>query len=160
MTPERSAPIEAPRANATASANRGEAARADRDAAARDWGALGARIAAWGEEIGFEAVGISDVDLADAETRLLNWLAAGRHGDMDYMARHGATRARPADLVPGTVRVITARLGYWPAAAKAARDVLAKSHVAYVSRYALGRDYHKVLRKRLARLARRIEEEP
>jgi epoxyqueuosine reductase len=126
---------------------------------ARDWAALGARIAAWGKEIGFEAIGVSDVDLADAETRLLNWLAAGRHGDMDYMARHGTTRARPADLVPGTIRVITARLDYLPGAAKAAREVLADSHAAYVSRYALGRDYHKVLRNRLARLARRIESE-
>ena len=93
---------------------------------ASDWAALGARIVTWGKEIGFGAVGVSDVDLADAETRLLNWLAAGRHGDMDYMARHGKTRARPADLVPGTIRVITARLDYWPAAAKPAREVLAQ----------------------------------
>jgi epoxyqueuosine reductase len=78
---------------------------------------------------------------------------------MDYMARHGTTRARPADLVPGTIRVITARLDYLPGAAKAAREVLADSHAAYVSRYALGRDYHKVLRNRLARLAQRIESE-
>ena len=153
MTPDRSARIKASRTDANALAERGASTQA------RDWAALGARIAAWGEEIGFEAVGVSDVDLADAETRLLNWLAAGRHGDMDYMARHGTARARPADLVPGTVRVITARLNYWPAAAKPAGDVLAQSHVAYVSRYALGRDYHKVLRKRLARLAQRIEDE-
>ena len=153
MTPDRSARIKASRTDANALAERGASTQA------RDWAALGARIAAWGEEIGFEAVGVSDVDLADAETRLLNWLAAGRHGDMDYMARHGTARARPADLVPGTVRVITARLDYWPAAAKPARDALAESRVAYVSRYALGRDYHKVLRKRLARLAQRIEDE-
>jgi len=153
VTPDRSAPLAAPRANAAPSLERGAAEQT------RDWAALGAQIAAWGTEIGFEAVGVSDVDLADAETRLLNWLAAGRHGEMDYMARHGTARARPADLVPGTVRVITARLNYWPAAAKPAGDVLAQSHVAYVSRYALGRDYHKVLRKRLARLAQRIEDE-
>jgi epoxyqueuosine reductase len=153
VTPDRSARIKASRTDANALAERGASTQA------RDWAALGARIAAWGKEIGFEAVGVSDVDLADAETRLLNWLAAGRHGDMDYMARHGTARARPADLVPGTVRVITARLDYWPAAAKPARDALAESRVAYVSRYALGRDYHKVLRKRLARLAQRIEDE-
>jgi epoxyqueuosine reductase len=153
VTPDRSAPLAASRADATTSAEAGAAAQA------RDWAALGTRIATWGEEIGFEAVGVSDVDLADAETRLLNWLAAGRHGEMDYMARHGTARARPADLVPGTLRVITARLNYWPADAKPAPDVLAEPHVAYVSRYALGRDYHKVLRKRLARLAQRIEDE-
>jgi epoxyqueuosine reductase len=76
---------------------------------------------------------------------------------MHYMARHGRARARPAELVPGTIRVITARMNYWPAAAEPAADVLADPQRAYVARYALGRDYHKVLRHRLARLARRIE---
>ena len=79
----------------------------------------------WGHELGFEAVGIADTDLAAEEAQLLNWLAAGRHGEMDYMARHGARRARPAELVPGTLRVITARLNYWPAARGRAADVLA-----------------------------------
>ena len=125
----------------------------------REWAGLAVRIAAWGHELGFEAVGVSDVDLAAEEVRLMNWLGAARHGEMDYMARHGAARARPAALVPGTLRVITARLNYWPAEAQPANAVLADSQRAYVARYALGRDYHKVLRQRLARLARRIEEE-
>ena len=125
----------------------------------RDFAALGARITAWGRELGFGAVGVSDTDLDAEEVQLLNWLALGRHGEMDYMARHGARRARPAALVPGTIRVITARLDYWPARARPAGAVLADSQRAYVARYALGRDYHKVLRKRLATLARRIEDD-
>jgi epoxyqueuosine reductase len=99
---------------------------------------------------------VSDTDLAAEELQLVNWLDAGRHGEMDYMARHGAARARPAELVPGTVRVITARLNYWPARAEPAHAILDDSHRAYVARYALGRDYHKVLRRRLAQLAERI----
>ena len=125
----------------------------------RDWAALASRIQTWGHELGFESVGVSDGDLAQEELRLLNWLDAGRHGEMDYMARHGATRARPAELVPGTVRIITARLNYWPASARAANDVLSDSHRGYVARYALGRDYHKVLRNRLERLAQRIADD-
>ena len=128
-------------------------------AAARDWGALAARIQAWGHELGFESVGVAGVDLGVEELRLLNWLRAGRHGEMDYMARHGAARARPAELVPGTVRVITARMNYWPAGAEPAASALGDSHRAYVSRYALGRDYHRVLRRGLARLARRIQDD-
>ena len=116
MTPDRSAPPAASRASATSLPERNGAAHK------RDWAALGAQIAAWGKAIGFEAVGVSDVHLADAETHLLNWLAAGRHGEMDYMARHGASRARPADLVPGTVRVITARMDYGTDAARDAGD--------------------------------------
>ena len=122
----------------------------------RDWAALASRIQAWGHELGFEAVGVTDVALAAEEVHLLNWLDAGRHGEMDYMALHGTARTRPAELVPGTVRVISARLDYWPANAEPAQDVLRDSHRAYVSRYALGRDYHKVLRSKLAQLARRI----
>jgi epoxyqueuosine reductase len=122
----------------------------------RDWSALAGRIVAWGRELGFDAIGIADTDLSDDEARLVAWLDAGRHGDMDYMARHGVARARPGELVPGTVRVITARMSYWPAAARDARDVLADPTRAYVARYATGRDYHKVLRARLARLAERI----
>ena len=123
-----------------------------------DYAALAARIAAWGRELGFDAIGVSDTDLTSEEVRLLNWLALGRHGEMDYMARHGTRRARPAELVPGTIRVITARLNYWPAHAQAPRDVLADPRRGYVARYALGRDYHKVLRTRLADLAHRIED--
>jgi len=124
-----------------------------------DYQALASRIVAWGGELGFSAIGIAGTDLADEETRLMNWLAAGRHGEMEYMARHGTRRTRPADLVPGTVRVITARLDYRPGDARDARAVLDDRSHAYVSRYALGRDYHKVLRSRLQALATRIEGE-
>jgi epoxyqueuosine reductase len=121
--------------------------------------ALAERIIAWGRELGFDEIGIADTNLEAEEVRLLDWLAAGRHGEMDYMARHGVARSRPAALVPGTLRVITARLNYWPGDAERASDVLADSHRAYVARYALGRDYHKVLRQRLARLVTRIEDD-
>jgi epoxyqueuosine reductase len=127
--------------------------------ASRDWAALARDIRRWGRALGFEDVGVADTLLADEEARLLEWLAAGRQGEMDYMARHGATRARPADLVPGTVRVITARMNYLPPAARAAGDVLADSRRAFVARYALGRDYHKVMRNRLQQLATRIRAE-
>jgi epoxyqueuosine reductase len=124
--------------------------------AQRDWPALARSIREWGRALGFDEIGIADTDLAAEELRLLDWISAGRHGEMDYMARHGSARARPADLVPGTLRVITARINYRPAAARDADVVLADSRKAYFARYALGRDYHKVLRSRLARLARRI----
>jgi len=117
---------------------------------------LVAAIQRWGYELGFQAVGVADTDLSAEEARLLDWLAAGRHGEMDYMARHGPRRARPATLVPGTVRVISARMNYWPKDARDARSVLDDPSAAYVSRYALGRDYHKVLRARLQALADRI----
>ena len=119
---------------------------------------LAATIKAWGGELGFQAVGIADVDLGAAERRLLEWLAAGRHGELDYMARHGAKRARPAELVPGTVRVISARMDYLPQATDSER-IMADGARAFVSRYALGRDYHKVLRHRLHQLADRIAAE-
>ena len=106
--------------------------------------------------MGFSAVGIADTELGLEETRLLAWLAAGRHGDMDYMARHGARRARPAELFPGTIRVISARLDYLPPLSRDAAAVLSDSRKAYLSRYALGRDYHRVLRGKLQRLVDRI----
>ncbi len=121
-----------------------------------DWPALGARIADWGRELGFQAIGIADTELSVEEERLQRWLEAGRHGDMAFMARHGARRARPAELVPGTVRVISARMNYWPEDAADAGAALDDPHAAYIARYALGRDYHKVLRSRLQRLADRI----
>ena len=124
----------------------------------QDLAPLATAIKAWGRELGFGAVGIADASLGDAETRLAEWLARGCHGEMDYMARHGAKRARPAELVPGTVRVISARLDYLPAASDA-EAVLGDATKAYVSRYALGRDYHKVVRMRLQRLADRIAAE-
>jgi epoxyqueuosine reductase len=121
-----------------------------------DPGALARDIQRWGRELGFAAIGIADTDLSTEEARFLRWLEAGRHGGMDYMARHGTRRSRPAELVPGTASVITARLDYWPADAHPAMDVLADGDTGYVARYALGRDYHKVLRDRLQRLAERI----
>ena len=122
----------------------------------RDWSALAAKIARWGRELGFQEVGIADTELSVAEERLQRWLAAGRHGEMRYMARHGTARSRPAELVPGTIRVISARMNYRPATAAADGDVLRDPRRAYVARYALGRDYHKVLRGRLQRLVERI----
>jgi epoxyqueuosine reductase len=119
---------------------------------------LVARIRQWGRELGFDAVGVGGVDLGDAEPGLAAWLEAGFHGDMDYMARHGMKRARADELVPGTLRVISVRMDYWPDAAPA-EAVLADTQRAYVSRYALGRDYHKVLRNRLQKLAERIAAE-
>jgi epoxyqueuosine reductase len=124
----------------------------------RDWHALAADIRRWGRALGFQEIGIADTDLAAEEAPLAEWLAEGCHGTMDYMARHGATRARPAELVPGTVRVITARLDYSPPAARPGAEVLADPRRAYVSRYALGRDYHKVMRARLQRLADRVRD--
>ncbi len=117
---------------------------------------LGARIRSWGRELGFSAVGFTGVDLSDAEPGLRAWLEAGFHGSMGYMERHGMTRARPAELVPGTVSVISVRMDYLDPAAADAEVVLAQPDLAYVSRYALGRDYHKVLRNRLQALADRI----
>jgi epoxyqueuosine reductase len=124
-------------------------------ASSLDWVEFAARIKRWGAELGFDAVGITNADLGKAEAGLLDWLGAGFHGTMDYMARHGSRRARPADLVPGTLRIVSARMNYWPQAA-AAKSVLGERRLAYVSRYALGRDYHKLLRARLQALCDRI----
>ncbi|MBS1209768.1 MAG: queG [Proteobacteria bacterium] len=115
------------------------------------------QIREWGRELGFSAVGIAGIELASAEQGLLDWLTAGFHGGMDYMARHGLKRARPAELVPGTASVIAVRMDYWPEPdLSEARSVQANGLRAAVSRYALGRDYHKVLRNRLQQLAERI----
>lgn len=121
-----------------------------------DWSALAADIKQWGAALGFQSLGIADTELGEAEARLIDWLAAGHHGEMRYMQNHGTRRSRPADLVPGTVRVISARLDYWPKAAPA-EQVLQDPRQGYISRYALGRDYHKLLRARLQKLATRIE---
>jgi epoxyqueuosine reductase len=119
-----------------------------------DYERLAKRIREWGQELGFQAVGIADADLSAAEPRLLDWLAQGRHGEMEYMARHGALRARPAELRPGTLRVISCRMDYGGAGEPDGR-----SDAAYIARYARGRDYHKVLRSRLQQLCERIEAE-
>ncbi|MEP7328074.1 MAG: tRNA epoxyqueuosine(34) reductase QueG [Betaproteobacteria bacterium] len=121
-----------------------------------DWTALASTLVRWGRELGFEDVGIADTDLSSEEPHLARWLADGRHGTMDYMARHGTARSRPAELVPGTIRVITARMNYWSPAADDPAATLADANRAYVARYALGRDYHKVLRQRLQQLADRL----
>lgn len=105
------------------------------------------------QRLGFAAVGVSGVDLAADETRLLQWLAQGWHGEMDYMQRHGTARSRPDQLLPGTLRVISVRVDYWPAESQPPLALLADDRRAYLSRYALGRDYHKVLRQRLQKLA-------
>ncbi len=120
-----------------------------------NFAALAAQVKDWGRELGFRRVGIAAVDLPDDERRFADWLAAGRHGEMQYMARHGMKRARPSELVPGTVRVISARLDYLPPGAGPG-SVLADPALAYVSRYAVGRDYHRLVRQRLARLAGRL----
>ena len=118
--------------------------------------ALSERVKRWGREAGFDAVAVSGVDLAEEEARLLEWLGRGWHGAMDYMARHGTRRSRPAELVPGTASVVTVRLDYWPGEARDAGEILADPALAYVSRYAVGRDYHKVLRAKLQGLAERM----
>lgn len=112
----------------------------------------------WGRELGFQAVGIADTDLGESETRLLEWLDAGFQGEMDYMARHGTKRSRPHELEPGTVSVISARMDYMPAGQVDPWAVLESGELGYIARYTLGRDYHKILRKRLKQLAGRIQE--
>ncbi len=115
------------------------------------------KIKCWGIELGFSQIGITDVDLSQHEQALEKWLANNYHGNMDYMARHGLMRARPAELEIGTVRAICVRLDYLPTKAKCAKILKAKDH-AYISRYALGRDYHKLMRKRLQQLGKKITE--
>ena len=123
-----------------------------------DFASLAAQIKQWGSELGFQAVGIADADLSAAEPGLAEWLERGWHGEMDYMARHGALRARPAALLAGTLRVITCRMDYSPADADE-RAALAEPSRAYVARYARGRDYHLLIRRRLQALCDRIERE-
>ncbi|HQN65811.1 MAG TPA: tRNA epoxyqueuosine(34) reductase QueG [Methylophilus sp.] len=117
---------------------------------------LAADIKRWGIELGFAEIGITDTDLELAEIRHQMWLDKGFHGDMDYMAKHGTKRTRPTELVPGTVRVITARLDYLPPNVLDSWEVLADGTKAFISRYALGRDYHKVLRNKLQTLCDKI----
>jgi len=118
--------------------------------------ALAAAIRRWATELGFSALTIGEARLPPAAGEgLRRWLAAGCHGEMDYMARHASLRTHPAELMPNVSRVISARIHYWPAATPAA-EVLGNGTLAYVSRYALGRDYHKVVRTRLQKLAERI----
>lgn len=121
--------------------------------------ALALQIKQWGAELGFDAVGISDIDLAEHEQHLQRWIERDMHGDMHYMTKHGSKRSHPEQLVEGTLRVISVRLDYSPKNIDQADEVLNQSDVGYISRYALGRDYHKVVRKKLQQLAHRINQE-
>ena len=116
---------------------------------------LTASIREWAAELGFQQLGITDTDLSEDAVRLEAYLAAGYHGEMAYMASHGSMRSRPEELLPGTLRVISVRMDYLPEDTQMAQ-VLAQPERAYISRYALGRDYHKLIRKRLQKLAEKI----
>ena len=124
-----------------------------------DLTALRRQLDDWAREAGFQAVGVSDIDLGEDEAHLQRWIEAGFHGDMDYMQRHGSKRTRPAELVPGTLRVISARMDYLTDAAAESWAVIHDPELGFVSRYALGRDYHKLLRQRLQKLATRMAAE-
>jgi epoxyqueuosine reductase len=126
-------------------------------AALNDSSELVKSIHQWARELGFQQVGIAGIELPEDEARLMAWLEQGRHGAMEYMERHGRRRARPNELVPGTLRVISVRMDYLPTQARDPDSILADPELGYVSRYALGRDYHKVLRRRLAKLAEKIQ---
>ena len=121
--------------------------------------ALSENIKQWGLELGFQQIGITKTDLQKDETWLLSWLKQGHHGEMDYMQRHGTRRSRPSDLMEGTISVISARMDYMPPSSKHPAQVLNNNELAYISRYATGRDYHKLMRQRLQKLANQIEKE-
>jgi len=123
-----------------------------------DTASLARLIKDWGIELGFQQIGIADSALDQPAQRLSEWLAAGRHGEMDYMRRHGIRRSRPAELVPGTVCVISARMNYLPPNTVDSQAILGDPRLGFISRYALGRDYHKLVRARLQKLADRIAE--
>ena len=129
----------------------------ERQTLAADMADLAERIRTWGGELGFQQLGFSDVDLAGHETHLNKWLSNGFHGEMHYMQRHGTRRSRPQELEPGTLRVISARMDYLPETAADIESLLMEPTMGVVSRYALGRDYHKLMRKRLQKLAKQIE---
>lgn len=115
-------------------------------------------IRQWGQELGLAQIGITDTDLSDAEPELLAWLDRGYHGEMDYMAKHGTKRSRPTELVPGTLRILSARMNYLAEAPAQTRARMHTPGLAMISRYALGRDYHKVVKQRLEQLARRMQD--
>lgn len=122
-----------------------------------DWALLAQQIKQWATELGFAQAGICDTDLQVEEAKLQQWLDAGMHGEMQYMAEHGMKRARPAELQPGTLRVISVRMDYLPQQAGFATNLNDPAQ-AYISRYALGRDYHKLIRARLKQLGEKIEQ--
>lgn len=123
-----------------------------------DFNHLALQIRHWGKALGFQQLGITDTDLSLAEQHLARWLTQGRHGEMEFMHRHGSKRTHPAELVPGTQRVISVRMDYLPDEPDPSA-ILNDPARAFISRYALGRDYHKLMRKRLQKLAKRIEGE-
>jgi len=114
------------------------------------------RIRIWARELGFQQLGVSDISLGEHPEYLQRWLAAGRHGDMHYMEKHGERRGHPNQLIPGTLRVLSLRMDYLQPDTEPLQ-VLERGDKAYISRYTLGRDYHKLIRKLLAQLARRIQ---
>lgn len=118
---------------------------------------LAADIKRWGKALGFAEVGITDTQLSSEEIKHQAWIEKGFHGEMDYMAKHGTKRTRPEELVPNTQRVISVRLDYLPPNAKPSWETIANNQQAFISRYALGRDYHKVVRKKLQALCKQIE---
>ena len=120
---------------------------------------LKSRIRAWAMELDFHGFGVSDTDITTAEKYLFSWINKGRHGEMKYMYKHGTRRSRPEELVPNTVRILSFRMNYWHASKHPPEMVLADMNRGYISRYALGRDYHKLIRKRLATLAAQISSE-
>lgn len=126
---------------------------------ALDFANLAQQIKSWGVSLGFQKIGISDIDLTPAEQYLQNWLQQNYHGEMDYMQDHGTKRSRPAELIVDTRSVISARLDYLPPDTADAESVMNDPSLGMISRYALGRDYHKVMRKRLQKLAQRIKKE-
>ena len=126
---------------------------------ANDFQKLANDIKQWGMELGFNEIRITDTNLYEAEIEHQSWIAKGFHGEMDYMAKHGVKRTRPEELVPNTNRVISARLDYLPPNTTNSESVLNDSSKAYISRYALGRDYHKVMRKKLQKLCKKIQAE-
>lgn len=128
-----------------------------RKLSAQDLKSLADEIRQWGSELGFQQVGFCDINLAEHKAHLDDWLAQGFHGEMGYMQRHAALRADPQALHPGTVRVISARMDYLPRTRASVEELLEDPQKAIVSRYALGRDYHKMMRKRLKALARKVE---
>jgi epoxyqueuosine reductase len=120
---------------------------------------LAGDIKSWGKSLGFSAVGITDTNLSGSEAQYQKWIEKGFHGAMDYMAKHGHKRSQPSELVPGTIRIISVRMDYIPPEVRDSESVLNDGESAFISRYALGRDYHKVLRNRLQKLCDRIQEE-
>lgn len=133
--------------------------RADKDGDdAIDFASLRNDITQWSRSLGFQQLGVSDIDLRTHQAHLERWLAAGYHGEMDYMQKHGSKRSHPEQLVENTCRVISVRMDYMPPDCEDSETVLDDTRRGFISRYALGRDYHKVMRKRLQKLAMHIQQ--